>query len=503
MRFVCLLALLPAIASALQEPVPILRSETRVVQIDVAVRDSRGLPVHGLSKEDFTVTDQGKLREIAIFSDNPNDQSDAQPLPPKPPPGVFSNRAPSSGSPEHVTVILLDGILGSFDDFRPAQMNIMNLMAKIPGTERIAIYAAYMASPSPYAPPVLAVIQDFTSDRDLLRKSIAAYRPPAAITPAPPRGAPAHAIQHMERIEAATGGAHRAIAKLNFLREIGKHLAVLPGRKSLIWITDGFPASALMTQAPVADKTIAALNDSNVALNPIHMHGVVPPSALGGIEELAKATGGQVYYRGNDIGGAVLHAVQASRSDYTLGFYLNDSERDGKFHQLAVRVDRPGVALHYRRGYIAETASAKLPSAKEDLDAARLNPVDANAIGISVRPEVVPGQPEVTLRLRMSIDSQGLSLQQDGEASAGKVEEKIVELDERGAILGQIEDTKLFRIPGNALERFYTAGVSWEQRMRMMPGAAAVRVIIRDSASGRVGSLNVPLPGNSGRTPPR
>jgi hypothetical protein len=41
---------------------PILHADTRVVQIEVAVKDSHGHPVRGLSTKDFVLTDQVKPR---------------------------------------------------------------------------------------------------------------------------------------------------------------------------------------------------------------------------------------------------------------------------------------------------------------------------------------------------------------------------------------------------------------------------------------------------------
>jgi hypothetical protein len=211
------------------------------------------------------------------------------------------------------------------------------------------------------------------------------------------------------------------------------------------------------------------------------------------MQQLTEATGGQAYYNRNDIDGAMADAMKASRTNYTLGFYLAESERDETFHKLTVQVNRPGLQLHYRLGYIAGSPSAKLPTAKEDLDTARLNPVDDDAIGVSVRVEVIPGQPRASLHLTMSIDSHPLSLRQNGEISAGKVNEKIFELNERGAILGQLADTKAFEIPANALEHFHNTGLSWEQKLQLIPGAATIRVIVRDQATGRIGSLSIPL----------
>jgi hypothetical protein len=57
--------LFPApLPAAGQDPPATSGTETRAVQIDVAVRDSHGPPVHGLTKDDFTILDDGKPRVI-------------------------------------------------------------------------------------------------------------------------------------------------------------------------------------------------------------------------------------------------------------------------------------------------------------------------------------------------------------------------------------------------------------------------------------------------------
>ena len=50
------------------QPRPILRAESRLVQLEVVVRDRRGLAVPGLTKDDFDILDAGKKRELTAFT---------------------------------------------------------------------------------------------------------------------------------------------------------------------------------------------------------------------------------------------------------------------------------------------------------------------------------------------------------------------------------------------------------------------------------------------------
>ena len=79
-----------------------LKVETRVVQVAVSVKDAHSKPVPDLRKEDFTVLDEGKRREIALFSAEA--ESAAPPVrPPSLPLNVYSNRFGANASRGRVT----------------------------------------------------------------------------------------------------------------------------------------------------------------------------------------------------------------------------------------------------------------------------------------------------------------------------------------------------------------------------------------------------------------
>lgn len=129
------------------ESVVKLRAETRVVEIDVSVRDSDGRPVEGLKQPDFTILDNGKARAFSIFSFNRNtpdkrssnspdpesERPQMLPIRPALPPNVFTNADAGSLPPAgHSTIILLDGVNGWFDNFVMARQGVLGLMATVP-----------------------------------------------------------------------------------------------------------------------------------------------------------------------------------------------------------------------------------------------------------------------------------------------------------------------------------------------------------------------------------
>jgi VWFA-related protein len=456
--------------------------------VDVAVRDSHGAPVRGLTKDDFTLLDDGKPRAIAFFSAEVGDTAPVE-APPVPAssttaPRNLSNTAPSNVPQEALTVILLDASSPALDlttDFigpgllAHVRQDAMDVMAKLPANDRIAIYHI--------SPGGLKIVQNFTTDRDLLRKSVKAWTIPIDWRPCNPKIDPACRPEYNEHLIRMG-----AISTLDSLRVLGEKLARLPGRKNMIWLTAGFPVRWLVNLDDAAKKAFAKLNDANVALNAIDVRGVrtvIDDPQVNVMKSMTEATGGQVY-RTNDIGGQILEADGAYRTNYTLGFYLADNERDGNFHKLELRVDRTKLSLSYRKGYFAEKASGGKP-AKEAPETELLSPLDATDIGITGRVEVTPGEPNPTLHLKLSLDPRGLTPRPLDNGPTVKLTRMFAEMDARGTILVEGQDSKKVVVPAN-LHDFH-----WEQSLPLVPGGVKVRVMVRDEGTGKAGTLTLPV----------
>jgi VWFA-related protein len=70
---------------------------------------------------------------------------------------------------------------------------------------------------------------------------------------------------------------------------------------------------------------------------------------------LAAETDGRAIVNRNDFGKAMKQIVADSSAYYLLGYNSTQAPQDGKFHEIKVRVKRPGVEVRARKGYWALT----------------------------------------------------------------------------------------------------------------------------------------------------
>ncbi|MES1260288.1 MAG: VWA domain-containing protein, partial [Acidobacteriota bacterium] len=473
--------------------VPTLHSDTRVVQIAVSARDSHGRPVRGLTREDFKVTDQGKPRAIQIFgaSDERDPEASSRPSAPLPA-NVFTNRIPPPARTGRASAILFDGVNTAFEDQAWSRLKIIDLLRTLPAKDPIALYATT---------PGLRILQDYTTERDLLLRSLQAF------TPVPPRGLSATpsglgdaSVRHPGAPPAESPAAEgrffmdrRVENTLATLSAIGKHMAVLPGRKAILWVTSAFPPGELRASFPDRfSKTVAALNEANVAVYPIDARGLTPapPVEIPTMQEFAESTGGRAFYGRNDLDAAITEALEDARTTYTLGFYVSDTEMDGRFHRLKVQVARPGIGLGYRHGYLAGAGETPGQEGKnEALEASLLSPLDETAVGITAAIGISGG----SLQVRLNLDPKTLSLKSAGDLSSGSLDEMFVETDQSGRVYARIADHMQFQVTPKNRAAFAGRGLTYTKSLPLAPGATRLHIVIRDALGGHTGSVTVPL----------
>jgi VWFA-related protein len=489
--------------------VPTLRVETRVVQVDVLVTDSKGVPVTGLQKDDFTLLDNGKPRRIDVFNMN-NGQSQIVPAPRSTaplPPDTFSNRnLPPAAAPSHATVIVIDASpadpIHDLQAFVFAKQMALGRVMRMKPDEQIAVYVTSKHTG-------LILLQAYTNDRNLLIQKIHEYEQPglfAGLSPwlviqpvtqdyrldgkltdqpssAPPPPPPSESPRRDPNFIPAreTEGLIDFSVRENrmSLQVLAERLALLPGRKNIFWATIGLPPHLMM--GPDWDHTYTALNEANVAVN---TGTCAPSSAL-----IAEKTGGAATCADSPPADAVM---EAARDSYTLGFYLDEKEREDLYRSITVKVKRPHVKLFYRQGYFAGKAATALKERRPELVSALLTPVDEDAVKMTARVVRIKGQAK--LRVLLNLDPATLSVKEKDGKLNGQVDEFVAELNGNGGMVGKVADTRSFNLPVAKRSSYETHGVTWPIDITLVATAVQLRIVVRDTKSGRLGSLTIPLP---------
>jgi hypothetical protein len=218
------------------------------------------------------------------------------------------------------------------------------------------------------------------------------------------------------------------------------------------------------------------------------------------MDTLAERTGGEAFYNDNDLGRAFRRAAEDSRVAYRLGYQPSHDEWNGKFREIRIAVTRPGVRLLHRRGYFAQ------PDEPTDdwyrsgvLGAAMWSPVDATRVGLTVRP--FPAAPD-TLDLEIRIDAGDVSLQPVGDGWQGRLDVWLVQLGPGDALLDTVSHVAGLSLDRPTFEQVRQSGeLRLTERLKRDRKAVLVRVLVRDVASGALGSVSVPLD-QAGPRPP-
>jgi VWFA-related protein len=159
-------------------------------------------------------------------------------------------------------------------------------------------------------------------------------------------------------------------------------------------------------------------NTANVSFYPLDPRGLpvfdtpisapAPPAAdaamlrtrIETLRTLAEATDGLAMVNNNQLDKSFQKIVADLSSYYLLGYY-STGKLDGKFHQITVKVKRPGIQVRARRGYLAATPAAAARMTRESHPDAPPSAADAEALAIeSVLRPLSAFTRETSLRLR-------------------------------------------------------------------------------------------------------
>jgi VWFA-related protein len=356
-----------------------LRTNTRLVLVDVVATDSKGQPVPDLNASDLTVLEDGKPQKISGFNFERSDASSARVAQIQLPPSVVTN-APKFQS-NSLNVILFDTANGDFTEQVYAHDQLLKFLNGAALDRPVAIFALQTQ---------LKLLHDFSTDNKALSAAVAKYRPPAKNNNSESMESRASAFSTRGDYHTSERDIENTLNQLNVLAKV---LAGYPGRKNLIWLSESFPltlfpetlnqghmdgqslrsavrgaanpastqqnlvsSAPFKTYAELVKKVSDALMSAQVAVYPVDAGAVGRNDHLASqhtMNNMAESTGGKSFMNSNDLVLGLRNGIEDGSSYYTLTYYPENKNWDGLFRRIQVKSSRPNLSLRYREGYYA------------------------------------------------------------------------------------------------------------------------------------------------------
>jgi VWFA-related protein len=212
----------------------VIRTESRVVLVDAIVTDKKGGYVRDLKQKDFKVWEDNKEQTITSFT-------------------FEADAASPANDRKHYLVLFFDNSTSSPQDQIYARAAALKFIDSNAGKNRLMAIVEFSGS--------LQVTQNFTEDTDRLKKVV--------------NGVKFSSVSPSQGPGALRSFAARSV--LLALRDLAKGLSSVPGRKTLVFISGGFPLNEEGYTELTA--TIDSCNRANVAIYPIDVRGLVAPGA--------------------------------------------------------------------------------------------------------------------------------------------------------------------------------------------------------------------------------
>lgn len=391
-----------------------LKIESNLVVVRAQVRDAKGQPVKGLTREDFKIFDRGKEQSVTQFEE---ESAPAVGLSPVAAPGETGAPLPRPPAERYIALY--------FDDLDTSAADLMQardaadkfLAASLRPQDQVAIFTTGKA------------LSNFTSDREQIHEAlfqihaspraqsragecpaltdyqaeqlvldndphsnewmVALAEVKICAPPPDPRDTPTAIRMLAERISAQAQAQVRD--NLGMFAQVVKYIAQAPGQRIVVLVSPGFLSES---EQYAIDRTIDSALRSQVIINSLDPKGlavlmreedasnsspILPgpraaearnqldeASELVGTDvlaEVAQGTGGEFFHNDNDLK-AGFDALAGHPDEYVLAFAPKDIKLDGKYHELKVALanKQKGYTIQARRGYFAVKEEAAAPA---------------------------------------------------------------------------------------------------------------------------------------------
>ena len=525
----------------------VVKITTNLVQVDAVVLKD-GKLVTDLTADDFELFEDGKPQAITNFSYVSN--LNATPAPP--PPAKKSSATDKLAPPippavvrpqdtRRTVALVVDDMGMSFQSVSDARRLLRKfIVEQLSPNDLVAII---------HTSGEVGALQQFTTDRRVLNNAIDKLRwypcSRAGLYTFTPLG------QDGTRSDAPCGGTRNILSTLQVLKFIVEGMHDIPGRKSLVLMSDHMPietnepattnlnvadgglsdvrTSYLVQLHKVAELAIRAsvviyavdtrglaytgMTAMDSTFNPMSgVNGRAPTSTASqitgtinstmsarsmamianreGSDLIARQTGGFQVRNSNDFG--LKRIAEDQNGYYLLAYKPGDTTFNRQFHHIKLTVKRKGLTVRTRNGFVGvrETDMPKPLSTSGQLAKALISPFGASEITVRLTSLFTNFDQGSLLRSLLYIDSKDLTfLKEPDGAQVATFDMGIILFGENGRLVDQQMRQVTLRLTKDTYESAMQSGLVYTLDTPIkQAGAFQYRVALRDQNSTRIGS---------------
>ena len=525
----------------------VVRITTQLVQVDAVVTDKKGNHIEDLTVADFELFVDGKKQDLTHFKhiSLPPVKRELPPVKKTDAPPASPNMPTKKLEPNEVrrTIAFIVDDLGlSFTSTERVRETLRQFLDRQmqPG-DLVAIIRTGRG---------LGMLEQFTSDKRLLYAAIEKLMwNPLSRDMIPSFGSES-ALGESESSQEAASNQQAIDEGLNSFRDtmfstgtlgainfVVNGLRPLPGRKSVMLLSDGFsiyPPSSnpndpdAVAQSEMVQQAMKQLvemaNRSSVVIYSMDAKGLMPmmpggetggrPSgddyaqamqdnqeSLEGPVNLAVQTGGIATFNNNDLNMGIQEALYDQQSYYLIGFDPEDEMFDRKQHKIKVTVKRTGLRVRARQGFYGyddEPANVE-KSRGQQLFGAMLSPLGVRDLSLKMTPYYFNSAKDGGLvRALFHIESSKLTFKDaaDGKKTV-KLDLAAFAFDDKGKAIDLNAKNAALTFDEAQYKQVLAEGLTYRADFPIKkPGAYQFRAVLRDIESGRLGTasefINVP-----------
>jgi VWFA-related protein len=543
----------------------VISSTTEIVTVPVVVTDKSGTGVRGLKKEDFQIRDSGKEQRIASF-----EEVTGTPLAvggSKEQNGIYTNRL-NNVNPVALGIVVIDFVntqtVSQAWAFRGA-IGFLNKWKEKGGFQQPVMLAAITSRG-------LQIIHQATSSPEVLEAALLTLKPtPSTVAdkkmdiapPVQPAVGPDNqpvlarktnedqgdydqrvaqtrsVIQIFEQMNRSNESVRVADLNANTrttmwaLTAIANGVAGIPGRKAMIWCSEGFPFRAVpgMFETPqwvsthgstdedpelqlLREGALLAFNRANISVYPINVAGLLSPeffdstSIIGpqwsaktmrsqGVDQdnrayahlVANQTSGFDCMSSNDIANCIAKALDDASHYYMLSYYPDPKPKGTGYRKIKVEVKGDKLNVRGRESYWYGAIPSNGISPKSELAVALGSNLDYTALPIVFRfTGLKPGQGKQIAQFVIGIDGRALSIDEEHGNHISLLIGAQAKAGDSPTLMSI--DTKL---KPELVSQIRAKQLTHKGEMELAPGKYEVRLVVRDNLSGRNGSIVAPI----------